>query len=62
MSSLLPAFILTLHFEQGPASLTSVITFKPVLVYWAFIGMNPLMVGILLIHLLPEFRAFLGLH
>ena len=46
--NLLPA--LTLRFERGPAGLTGVITFKPVLVHWAFIGMSLLMVGTILVY------------
>jgi hypothetical protein len=46
--NLLPA--LTLRFEQGPEGLTSVITFKPALLHWAFIGASLLMVGIILIY------------
>ena len=46
--NLLPA--LTLHFERGPEGLTSVITFKPVLIHWTIIGMSLLMVGTILIY------------
>jgi len=46
--NLLPA--LNLRFERGPEGLTSVITFKPVLIHWAIIGMSLLMVGINLIY------------
>ena len=46
--NLLPA--LNMRFERGPEGLTSVITFKPVLIHWAFIGMSLLMVGIILIY------------
>ena len=46
--NLLPA--LTLRFERGSAGLTSVITFKPVLLHWAFIGMSLLMVGTILVY------------
>ena len=46
--NLLPA--LTLRFERGTEGLTSVITFKPLLIHWAFIGMSLLMVGIILVY------------
>jgi len=46
--NLLPA--LTLRFEHQPEGLTSVITFKPVLIHWAFIGMSLLMVGVILVY------------
>ena len=46
--NLLPA--LTLRFERGPEGLTSVITFKPALLHWVFIGMSLLMVGTILIY------------
>ncbi len=46
--NLLPA--LNLRFERRTEGLTSVITFKPVLVHWAFIGMSLLMVGTILIY------------
>ena len=46
--NLLPA--LTLRFERGPAGLTGVITFKPVSVHWAFIGMSLLIVGTILVY------------
>ena len=46
--NLLPA--LTLRFERGTEGLTSVITFKPALLHWAFIGMSLLMVGTILIY------------
>jgi hypothetical protein len=46
--NLLPA--LALRFERGPAGLTGVITFKPVLIHWVFIGVSLLMVGIILIY------------
>ena len=46
--NLLPA--LTLRFERGTEGLTSVITLKPVLLHWAFIGLSLLMVGTILIY------------
>ncbi len=46
--NLLPA--LNLRFERQPEGLTSVITFKPALFHWAFIGMSLLMVGTILIY------------
>lgn len=46
--NLLPA--LTLRFSRGSEGLTGVITFKPVLVHWALIGMSLLMVGIILMY------------
>lgn len=46
--NLLPA--LTLCFERGSEGLTSLITFKPALLHWAFIGMSLLMVAIILIY------------
>jgi L-cystine uptake protein TcyP (sodium:dicarboxylate symporter family) len=42
--------VLTLRFEQGSAGLTGVITFKPVLIHWTFVGMSLLMVWIILIY------------
>jgi hypothetical protein len=50
--NLLPA--LDLRFERGPAGLTSVITFKPALLHWAFIGASLLMVGTILIYVFFE--------
>jgi len=56
LGGLLLAFLLNLlpslnmRFERGPAGLTSVITFKPVLVHWAFIGLSLLAVGAILIY------------
>ena len=46
--NLLPA--LTLRFERGPEGLTGVITFKPAILHWVFIGMSLLMVGTILIY------------
>jgi len=46
--NLLPA--LTLRFERVPEGLTSVITFKPALLHWVFIGMSLLIVGTILIY------------
>ena len=56
LGGLLLAFILnllsalTLRFERGTDGLTGVITFKPVLIHWAFIGMSLLMVGVILVY------------
>jgi len=50
--NLLPA--LTLRLERGADVLISVITFKPVPLHWAFIGMSLLMVGIILIYAFIE--------
>jgi hypothetical protein len=60
LGSLLLAFILNLlpalnlRFERGPEGLTSVITFKPVLIHWTIIGMSLLMVGTILIYAFVE--------
>ncbi|MGD8405915.1 MAG: hypothetical protein PVJ21_19830 [Anaerolineales bacterium] len=50
--NLLPA--LTMRFEQGTEGLTGVITFKPAIIHWAFIGMSLLMVGIITIYVFLE--------
>jgi amino acid transporter len=50
--NLLPA--MKLCFKRGTEGLTSVITFKPVLVHWAIIGMSLLMVGIITIYVFLE--------
>jgi hypothetical protein len=50
--NLLPA--LNVRFEQSPAGLTSVITFKPALLHWALIGMSLLMVAIITIYVFLE--------
>lgn len=50
--NLLPA--LNIRFERGTVGLTSVITFKPVLIHWAFIGMSLLMVGIITVYVFLE--------
>ena len=56
LGGLLLAFILnvlpalTLRFERQPEGLTGVITFKPVLVHWAIVGLSLLMVGIILVY------------
>jgi hypothetical protein len=46
--NVLPA--MTLHFERKPEGLTSIITFKPVLLHWVFIGVSVLMVGIIFLY------------
>ncbi|MCI0549962.1 MAG: permease prefix domain 2-containing transporter [Anaerolineae bacterium] len=66
LGGLLIAFVLNiipaikLHFERQPEGLTSVITFRPVLLHWIFVGMSVLMVGIILIYAFFEnfTRAF----
>jgi len=46
--NLVPA--MKLRFERQPEGLTSVITFKPVILHWIFVGMSLLMVGIILVY------------
>jgi hypothetical protein len=46
--NLLPA--MNLRFERQPEGLTSVITFKPVIIHWTIIGMSLLMVGVILVY------------
>jgi hypothetical protein len=56
LGGLLLAFILNLtpaiklRFERQPEGLTSVITFKPVILHWIFVGMSLLIVGIILVY------------
>jgi len=56
MGGLFLAFILNVlpavafRLERRPEGLTSVITFKPVLLHWIFIGMSILMVGTILLY------------
>lgn len=45
-----------LRFERQPEGLTSVITFKPLLWHWIFIGLSILMAGILLTYGILENR------
>lgn len=60
LGGLLLAFVLNVipairfRFEQQPEGLTSVITFRPVLLHWIFVGMSVLMVGIILVYALFE--------
>lgn len=46
--NLVPA--MKLRFERQPEGLTSIITFKPVILHWIFVGMSLLMVGIILVY------------
>jgi hypothetical protein len=56
LGGLLLAFILNLtpaiklRFERQPEGLTSVITFKPVILHWIFVGISLLIVGIILVY------------
>lgn len=56
MGGLLLAFVvnvlpaMTFRFERKPEGLTSIITFKPVLMHWVFIGTSVLMVGTILVY------------
>ena len=56
LGGLLLAFILNLtpaiklRFERQPEGLTSVITFKPVILHWIFVGISLLIVGIILLY------------
>jgi hypothetical protein len=56
LGGLLLAFILNLtpaiklRFEHQPEGLTSVITFKPVILHWIFVGISLLIVGIILVY------------
>jgi len=56
LGGLLLAFILNLapavklRVERQPEGLTSVITFKPVILHWIFVGMSLLMVAIVLVY------------
>ena len=56
LGGLLLAFVLNvipalkLRFERQPEGLTSVITFRPVLLHWIFVGVSVLMVGIILVY------------
>ena len=56
LGGLLLAFILNLtpaiklRFERQPEGLTSVITFKPVILHWIFVGMSLLIVGMILVY------------
>ncbi|MCC6301127.1 MAG: hypothetical protein IT314_17695 [Anaerolineales bacterium] len=60
LGGLFLAFILNaipavkLHFERQPEGIISIITFKPVLLHWAVVGLSLLMVGILFIYSLFE--------
>ena len=50
-------------FERGPEGLIGVITFKPVLIHWAIIGISLLMVGHILVYAFFEnFGPILMLH
>jgi len=56
LGGLLLAFILNLtpaiklRFERQPEGLTSVITFKPVILHWIFVGISLLIVGMILVY------------
>jgi hypothetical protein len=56
LGGLLLAFILNLtpavklRIERQPEGLTGVITFKPVILHWTFVGISILMVGIILVY------------
>jgi hypothetical protein len=56
LGGLLLAFILNLtpaiklRFERQPEGLTSVITFKPVILHWIFVGISLLIVSIILVY------------
>ena len=56
LGGLLLAFILNLtpaiklRFERQPEGLISVITFKPVILHWIFVGISLLIVGIILVY------------